>query len=211
MRGLLSDEYGIKPSDLRWRIGGLEEPAAQPLPTATTGEGSDKGVDITPIPPGTTLSGMLAEGGIDVLFSARPPSCFGRGDADVVRLFADYRAAEQAYYRSSGIYPLMHAVGIRNGLVEGHPWLAGQLFAAYRKAKDLAIAEFEKLSAFAVTLPWIEAEYRATQTVLGKDIWPYGGEANRKAIGTLCRYLHEQGFTRRRMTLEELFAPMAPA
>src|SRR6202046_1556271 len=27
MRGLLSDEYGIKPSDLRWRLGGLEQPA----------------------------------------------------------------------------------------------------------------------------------------------------------------------------------------
>jgi 4,5-dihydroxyphthalate decarboxylase len=126
----------------------------------------------------------------------------------VARLFPDYRAAEQAYFRKTGIYPLMHAVGIRNSLVENHPWLAPRLFAAYCKAKDMAVADFEKLSAFAVTLPWIEAEYRATQAVLGKDIWPYGIEANRKAIETLCRYLHEQGFTRRRMATEELFAPM---
>src|SRR5262245_55342370 len=28
MRGLLSDEYGIAPSDLHWRLGGFEQPAA---------------------------------------------------------------------------------------------------------------------------------------------------------------------------------------
>ena len=72
----------------------------------------------------------------------------------------------------------------------------------------MAVAEFEKLSAFALTLPWIEAEYRATQAVLGPDIWPYGIAPNRKAIETLCRYLHEQGFTTRQMQVDELFAPM---
>jgi 4,5-dihydroxyphthalate decarboxylase len=211
MRGLLSDEYGIKSSDLRWRIGGVETPAApapppEPPPLAAADNGA--AIAIEAIPPGTTLSAMLAEGEIDALFSARPPSCLTRGDAGVARLFPDYRAAEQAYFRKTGVYPLMHAVGIRNNLIEHHPWLAARLFAAYCKAKDMAVADFEKLSALAVTLPWIEAEYRATQAVLGKDIWPYGIEANRKAIETLCRYLHEQGFTRRRMTTEELFAPM---
>jgi 4,5-dihydroxyphthalate decarboxylase len=73
----------------------------------------------------------------------------------------------------------------------------------------MAVKDLERLSAFAVTLPWIEAEYRATQAVLGNDIWPYGIAANRKAIDTLCRYLHEQGFTRRRMRIEELFAQAA--
>ena len=124
------------------------------------------------------------------------------------RLFPDYRAAEQAYYRKAGTYPLMHAVGIRNSLVEQHPWMAGKLFDAFARAKEIAIADFEKLSAFALTLPWIEAEYRATQAVLGQDIWPYGVAANRKAIDTLCRYLHEQGFTQRRMGVDELFAPL---
>ena len=64
-----------------------------------------------------------------------------------------------------------------------------------------------RTTVLALTLPWIEAEYRATQAVLGKDIWPYGVEANRKAIDTLCRYLHEQGFTTRQMRAEDLFAP----
>jgi hypothetical protein len=99
----------------------------------------------------------------------------------------------------------------QQSLVERHPWVAERVYTAFAKAKEIAIANFEKLSAFAITLPWIEAEYRATQAVLGEDIWPYGVAANAGAIDTLCRYLHEQGFTRRRMGIAELFAPMAAA
>src|SRR5579871_5824913 len=221
MRGLLSDEYGIKPSDLRWRIGPLEQPARP----ASLADGAvalgAADIEIEAIPAGKSLAGMLAEGELDAVLSARPPSCFrqappdpslphGAGRESVARLFPDYRAAEQAYYRKAGVYPLMHAVGIRNTLAEQHPWMAGNLFKAFARAKDIAVADFAKLSAFALTLPWIEAEYRATQAVLGEDIWPYGVAANRKAIETLCRYLHEQGFTKRRMTVDELFAPGPP-
>jgi 4,5-dihydroxyphthalate decarboxylase len=224
MRGLLADEYALKPSDLRWRIGPLEQPARPVQPFAHTGTAAAPGtadIEIEAIPEGKTLAGMLAEGELDAVFSARPPSCFrqaasrsplraGEHAGAVARLFPDYRAAEQAYYRKAGIYPLMHAVGIRNSLVEQHPWIAGNLFRAFARAKDIAVANFEKLSAFALTLPWVEAEYRATQAVLGEDIWPYGVSANRKPIETLCRYLHEQGFTKRRMSLDDLFAPGPP-
>jgi len=203
MRGMLADEYGLAPSDLRWRLGGLEPAAREPAKSEAAPD-----VEIETIPAGKSLAGMLEAGEIDAVFSARPPSCFMRGAANVARLFPDYRAAEQAYYRKSGIYPLMHAVGIRNSLLEQHPWMARRLFDAFAKAKDIAVADFEKLSAFALTLPWIEAEYRATQAVLGTDIWPYGLVPNRKAIDTLCRHLYEQGFTSRRMGAEELFAPM---
>ncbi len=86
--------------------------------------------------------------------------------------------------------------------------MARAVFDAFVKAKEIAVADLQKLAAFSVTLPWVEAEYRATQAVLGKDIWPYGVEENRKAIETLCRYLHEQGFTQRRMAADELFAPI---
>jgi 4,5-dihydroxyphthalate decarboxylase len=225
MRGLLADEYGIKPQDLRWRLGGLEQPARDMAKVE-----APSGVEIEPIPSGKTLAGMLADGELDAVFSARPPSCFksppnpppplaedgreghaGEGKEKVTRLFPDYRAAEQAYYRKAGVYPLMHAVGIRNSLLERHPGMAAHVYNAYAKAKEMAVNDFERLSALAVTLPWIEAEYRATQAVLGDDIWPYGIAANRKAIETLCRYLHEQGFTRRRMRIEELFAPAGAA
>src|SRR5882672_5497274 len=152
MRGLLSDEYGVQPSDLRWRLGGLEQPSNKTSPEPVAG------VDIENIPVGKTLAGMLADGELDALFTARPPSCFVKGAPNVSRLFADTRAAEQAYYKKSGVYPLMHAVGIRNSLVEQHPWMARAVFDAFLKAKEIAIADLQKLAAFSVTLPWVEAE-----------------------------------------------------
>ena len=205
MRGLLADEYGVKPSDLRWRLGGVDQPLHEMHDPFPFGRHGASDVELEAIPAGKSLSGMLVDGEIDAIFSARPPSCFGR-DPKVARLFPDYRATEQAYFRKTGIYPLMHAIGIRNSLLAQHPWLAPRLFEAYSKAKDLAVAEFEKLAAFAITLPWIEAEYRATQAVLGPDVWPYGLAPNRLVLDTLCRYLFEQGFTSRLMKTDELFA-----
>jgi 4,5-dihydroxyphthalate decarboxylase len=202
MRGLLSDEFDVRPSDLSWCIGGQEQPVKEPAKVAWM-----PGIDIATIPADTTLSVMLADGKIDALFAARPPSCFGRAP-NVARLFPDYRTAEQAYYKKTGIYPLMHAVGIRNNLVQQYPGLSMALHDAFLKAKQRALADLERLAAFAITLPWAEAEYRATQAVLGPDIWPYGVSENQKAIDTLCRYLHEQGFTKRAMTTDELFAAM---
>src|SRR3979490_1293313 len=52
MRGLLSDEYGVQPSGLRWRLGGMEQPSqksAAPQPVAGGGVGN--------IPPGQTRAG----------------------------------------------------------------------------------------------------------------------------------------------------------
>ena len=201
LRGLLSDEYGVQPSDLRWRIGGQEQPTKEPPGLSTP----EAGIDIEAIPTGKTLSAMLAEGEIDALFSARPPSCFQHAP-HIARLFPDYRTTEQIYFKKTGIYPLMHAVGIRSSLVRQYPQLPAALYGAFLAAKQRALADLERLAAFAVTLPWVEAEYRATQAVLGPDIWPYGIAENQKAIDTLCRYLHEQGFTQRMMKPDELFA-----
>jgi 4,5-dihydroxyphthalate decarboxylase len=202
LRGLLSDEYDVKHSDLLWYVGSQEQPAP-----AASEPAAMPGIAIESIRSGKTLSGMLADGEIDALFAARPPSCF-QHTPNVARLFPDYRATEQAYYRKSGIYPLMHAVGVRDSLIEAHPNLSTAIYDGFVKAKELAIADLERLSAFAVTLPWVEAEYRATQAVLGPDIWPYGIAENARAIATLCRYLHEQGFTKRMMKADELFAPL---
>src|SRR5215471_12528415 len=83
------------------------------------------------VPEYRTLSDMLAKGEIDALLSARAPSCLLNGAANVGRMFPDYRAVEEAYFRKTRIFPIMHAVGIRRSLVERHPWLAVSVYKAF--------------------------------------------------------------------------------
>ena len=108
-RGYLQDEFGIAAKDIDWVQGGLENPGRRekfPL-------NLPPGFPLASAPDGQTLSGMLAVGALDAVMAARRPSCFVSGHPQVSRLFPDYRAAERDYYRKTGIFPIMHAVGVR--------------------------------------------------------------------------------------------------
>ncbi len=80
-----------------------------------------------------------------------------------------------------------------------------ELLKAFTAAKDIATAEFEQLAALKLTLPWIGPESAATRALMGDDFWPYGLEANRKTLDLMCRYVHEQGLSPRRVAVDELF------
>jgi len=202
MRGILQDEYGVKPADIAWRSGGIEEPGRDertplaPIP----------GLDLKPIASDKTLSGMLASGELDAMFSARAPSAFLKHAPNVGRLFPDYRDVEKAYYQKTGLFPIMHLIGLKKALAERHPWLPTSLYKAFAAAKTLAYAEVRDINALRVTLPWVEAETLDTIALMGEDFWRYGVAENRKEIETLARYAHEQGLVKRRLTPEELFA-----
>jgi 4,5-dihydroxyphthalate decarboxylase len=203
IRGILQDEYGVKPSDIKWRRGGVEDPgrderAAIKLPPD---------IDLKPIPEHRTLSDMLAAGELDGLISARAPSCFLRGAPNVARLFPDYPATEEAYFRKTKIFPIMHAVGIRRSLVESHPWLAVSVYKAFIKAKELCMHELGQIGHLSTSLPWSVAEYDRLRKVMGEDYWSYGVEPNRHVLDTLTRYSFEQGLSVRKLSVDEMFAP----
>ena len=200
-RGLLKDEYGIDAWEMKWRTGGLEQPGREertPLKLPDS-------FDCAPIPANETLSNLLATGDLDALICPPVPSCFRDGVANVARLWPDFRTAEQQYYRSAGIYPIMHLVGVKKTLVEKYPWLPANLFKAFKAAKDIAIADLDALTALRISLPWLGAELAATRELLGEDIWPYGVAENAKEIATLIRYSAEQGLTNPPLEPEALF------
>src|SRR5438034_382649 len=62
--------------------------------------------------PDTSLSAMLASGEVDAVISARAPAGFA-GGGEVVRLYPNYRAAEERFFRKTGIFPIMHLMTIR--------------------------------------------------------------------------------------------------
>ncbi len=203
MRGMMQHEYGVKPSEIHWRSGGQEEPGRhertplKPIP----------GLDLQPIGDGKTLVGMLRDGELDALFTARAPSSFAKGEPHVALLFPDTRAAEQAYYKKTKLFPIMHLVGIRKSLVERHPWLATSVYKAFCEAKALAMINLRDVNALMVTLPWLVAETNETSTIMGADFWKYGIAENMPEIEALTQYIYEQGLADRKVKVEELFHP----
>jgi 4,5-dihydroxyphthalate decarboxylase len=204
IRGILQDEYGVKPGDILWRRGGVEEPGRGERAPITL----DSSIDLQQIPDDKTLSGMLEAGELDGIIGARAPSCFLRGAPNVGRLFGDnYIEAEKDYFRRTRIFPIMHMVGIRRSLVEKNPWLPVSVYKAFIKAKALAVKELDEICHLAVSLPWMVHHHNEAKALMGTDYWPYGLEANLHNIETFARYHHEQGLSKRKVAPAELFAP----
>ncbi len=201
-RGIMQDEYGVKPTDIKWRQGGQEQPGR----TERTPLKPIPGLDLQSIPADKTLAGMLEAGELDALFTARAPSCFLNKKPNIARLFPNYRDVEKAYYKKTGMFPTMHLVGIKRHLVEKHPWLPASLYKAFCEAKVYAMRDVREINALMVTLPWIEAEARETTELMGEDFWRYGVAENAKEIEAMTRYSYEQGLVKRKLSAEDLFA-----
>jgi 4,5-dihydroxyphthalate decarboxylase len=200
IRGFLQDDFGVKPSDVQWFQGGLEQPGRAEKQAIDV-----PGVEIRAIAPDQTLSAMLGSGEVDALMGARTPSSYdGRR---VRRLFPDYRAVEADYFRRTGIFPIMHAVVLRRDVLERHPWAARSLYDAFVAAKAHATARLANSVALGATLPWLVAEVEATRALMGDDYWPYGLEPNRAALSALVRYNFDQGLAARQLEPDELFVP----
>jgi 4,5-dihydroxyphthalate decarboxylase len=203
IRGILEDEYGVKPSDIRWRAGGLYQADRKEKVTFT----APPDVELERIGPGKTLSAMLLNGEIDALIGPRAPSCFNQQHPEIVRLFPDFIAKEKDYFRRTGIFPIMHLLAVHKKKAAELRWLPASLLKAFETAKDIAIERLLEENEPMVTYPWIDGVVRETQELMGKDFWPYGVEANKKVLETFLRYHFEQGLSERRLTIDEIFVP----
>lgn len=204
IRGFLWHDYGLRPEEMRWCTGGQNRPGGHRSRLDLT---PPPGVRLDPIPDDRSLSDMLATGEIDAMMAAYDPDCIARHDPRVRRLFPDFAAVERDYHRRTGIFPIMHCLGIRRDIHRRHPWVARSLFHAFSQAKRLCLEELHVTNALAVTLPWLVAHLEETRAVLGDDPWPYGFEPNRATLEAAAAYCHEQGLLQRAVAAEEIFVP----
>jgi len=206
-KGILSDEYGVKPEQSRWIVGGIDFPmdpvdfVPHPVPDGVDVEWAGKDVD---------LGNLLEAGEIDALISADVPKCVLAKSPRVGRLFEDYEAVERDYYRRTGIFPIMHAVVVKRELATEQPELVKAVYKGFCDAKDQMAEQYVKGMTFnnmTVMLPWLTKLIGDDRDLLGDDWWPYGVGANRAAIDAVLRYHHEQGLTKRRFSVEDVFVP----
>ena len=201
IRGILDEHYGVPVDSVTYCTGGEEEPGrpekiALDLP---------KTIRVQAIAGDKTLAQMLRDGEIDALHTARTPSSYdGR---KVVRLFENYVAEEKAYYKNTGIFPIMHTIAIRRDVYEKNRWIAQALAKAFREAQKVTYERQRQTAAHMGMLPWFNAHVEEARREMGDDFWPYGLERNVKTLETFLKYHHACGLSKRLLKPEELFAP----
>jgi len=201
-RGLLSRSYGVGLTEVEWFQAGTNEPgrlegvAVVPPP----------GVTITPVTD-RTLNDLLVAGDLDAVIAAHAPRDFDAGTGRIVRLFSDYRAVEEASYRETGVFPIMHVVVLRDDVHRAHPWVAMNLVSAFEAAKRRSTARALDFNAPLFPVPWAPANAERAAATFGRDFWPYGVEPNRATLDAFLDMAYEQGVCARRLTPDELFAP----
>ncbi len=201
-RGLLADHHGVDLTTIDWYQAGVDEPGraekvAIQLPA---------GVRLT-ARPDATLQELLLGSELDAIITAQPPKAFASTDGRIRRLLREPRAAEEAYFRATGIFPIMHLIAIRRDAYDADPWIARNLLTAFETAKQRSDERLADPMSPRMPLPWSADDASRARHVFGGDPYAYGIEPNRRTLDALLDYATAQGIAARRLEVDELFAP----
>lgn len=197
-RGYIAHELGIPLASIEWIQAGVNEPGRAEKVALRLPEG----LRLRPEPT-RSLNDLLLAGEVDAVLSARPPTALA--DGRLVRLVPDYRAAEEAYYRKTGVFPIMHVVALRREVLDPYPWAAMNLLKAFEEAKRRSLARLSDITASHAPLAWMGDYVARMRALFGDDPFPYGIEPNRRTLDAFLQFAHEQGVCHQRLDPEELF------
>jgi len=194
MRGILEEHYGVPHREITWIVDRSEDVPFTAPP----------GLRIEMKTSAKSLSDMLADGELPAMISPTIPRPFAAGDKRIARLFPNYKEIEIDYFRSTGIFPIMHLTTIRQEIVDKYPWVATNLVKAFEAAK---LAAYRRVAnPRMVPLAWVRTAVEEQQDILGRDPWAYGlTPANRRNLETIQHYTHQQGMIGKLCPLDELF------
>jgi 4,5-dihydroxyphthalate decarboxylase len=195
LRGICGDLYGLKPQDVEWFSSLEDEGAGYVFP-------DDVRVNFNAGDPET----MLLEGRVDALFLPNAPPAFNAGDPRIRRLFADHIAEGEAHIRTIGCVPMTHVIVAHEDLLEREPWIVRSWLEGFRTAQALVDKAYLKPK-FLSVFGGIEALERQRR-LIGPTMYTHGLDGNRDGIAAFARYGYEQGYTKRHLGVDELFAPI---
>jgi len=184
-RGILATEYGVDLDKITWVVVDEEHVQEYRKPANVIER------------PGANLAEMLLKGELAAAIGV------GKVDSPNVKpLIPDAAAAEAAWYRKTGIYPINHTVVVKDTVLQSDPSLAPRLFAGFEAAK----AQFLKQLSSGVELPADAQVLAKRRSIVGDDPLPNGLVNNRKALEAIIRFAHEQKILPRTVKPEEMFA-----
>ena len=206
-RGVLKHEFGVEPEDLEWYMERTEERSHG----GATGFTPPKGIRFNRIPADQSIGTLLVDGKLDAtLLYLTDNNLVDRsrvtleGNPRFHLLFPNPAAEGKRYFEKTGIFPINHGMVVRRSLYEQHPWVALNIFNAFREAKERSAKRMRELVATHVELGLLGPD---AARALAIDPYPYGVKSNQKVLETVAAYSYEQGLTPRLMKMEEIFAP----
>jgi 4,5-dihydroxyphthalate decarboxylase len=213
LRGTLEHDFGVSQYKIHWFMERSEEFSHG----GATGFTPPAGISFERIPVNKSLASMLVAHELDAApvnrAFAREKNIVDRstqirareGDwSKVRRLFPDLVAEGTRFFKKHGYIPANHAYVIRGDIYRKYPWLAFNLYKAFVAAKELAM---ERLPGRIPSGLIFGSEYlRQTRAIFGEDPYPYGIKANRAMLQTIIDYSFEQGLTKEKQKIEDLFA-----
>jgi 4,5-dihydroxyphthalate decarboxylase len=194
LRGILEHEYGVPHKSIEW-FSEIDEDV-EFIPPAD--------LKLTRLDDSKSVEAMLVSGELDAVLHPDLIDPFIQKNPAVGRLFPDYKTQELNYFRKTGIFPIMHVMGLRREIVEQYPWVPVELYKAFEAAKAIGMKRMENPRI--APLAWYREAWEEQEEVLGSDPWEYGlSDRNRHTLETLVGYSYEQGLMKQRLSLETLF------
>jgi 4,5-dihydroxyphthalate decarboxylase len=92
---------------------------------------------------------------------------------------------------------------VQNRILRDHPWVALELFDAFRRSKEIAYKRARRYASAYLYFPGKDGEEQAT--VVGPDPYPLGLRAMGKTVERAIRGSVEQGLLTKPLRLEDIY------
>jgi 4,5-dihydroxyphthalate decarboxylase len=196
LRGYLSDNFALNQDCAEWFI---ENSSVTPMHASPP-------VQITPVPKGKTLVGMLLDGELDLLAHEDSHRILLEHPM-LVRLFPDFKSRETTYFKETRFFPINHLLVIKRDILHQVPWVATKIVDAFERAKLLSLDALQADMTI-VSSPWMASLLEEQYAALKRDLFAYGLTVNRDELNAYLRYFYQQGLMSKWLAVEDLFEPM---
>ncbi|MEA2641234.1 MAG: 4,5-dihydroxyphthalate decarboxylase [Chloroflexota bacterium] len=187
-RALLNSELGVDTNRVTWVVTEDAHVAEYREPP-----------NVQRAPSGKSLEEMLQAGEIDAGIQLRI-----KPGGDFRALLSEVEADEVGvrYLRRTGVYPIGHIMTVKDATLRAHPWIAEELFRAFKASKDAYVAGLD-------TRPNPGERDRQSvrnREIVGGDPLPFGLPRNRASMEGMVRWNVDQQVIRSPLDIDSLFA-----
>jgi len=183
-KGILHTEYGLDLNSVTWVLSGDEHVEEYKVPENVISSSNND------------LADMLLSGEVDAVIGAGAIN-----SPDAVPLFDDAYHADKDWFNSTNIYPISHLLVVKDEILDNNPWLAEELFAMFKEAKETYVNNLQ----FHQNGNVEDSDLLKMAAIVEGDPLPYGFEDARNVLETFIRFNVEQQIIPSFMSPENLF------